>query len=61
MCIRDRFAEQLDQYTNTPDAAASLTDVGEQPTPDDVNEIELAAWTQVARAILNVYETTSRF
>lgn len=45
------------------DAAAvqkSLS-VGERPMPTDVNAIELAAWTSVARVIMNLHETITRY
>ncbi len=47
-------------YLDHPDMANSLLQLGEYPLPDHVDRPELAAWTGVARAILNLHETISR-
>jgi hypothetical protein len=41
-------------------AAGELVSVGLAKTPADLDPVELAAWTMVARAILNLNETISR-
>ncbi|MCA9112947.1 MAG: DUF1553 domain-containing protein, partial [Planctomycetaceae bacterium] len=43
-----------------PDAATALLDVGLAPHHDDLDPIELAAWTSVTRAVLNLNETITR-
>ncbi|MCA9232246.1 MAG: PSD1 domain-containing protein [Planctomycetales bacterium] len=48
------------QYEADPTAAAQLTSVGLKPVAEGVNVVELAAWTSVARAILNMSETITR-
>jgi hypothetical protein len=40
--------------------AKELSSVGFAPVPQDLNEAELAAWTNVARAIFNLYESVTR-
>ena len=59
--LRSLYQEQLERYAASPEDARALLQVGraDQPAAKDVGE--LAAWSQVARAILNAYETTSRF
>jgi hypothetical protein len=52
---------QLARYTADPESAKLLLATGDSPAPADLDPATLAAWTQVARAILNAYETTSRF
>jgi len=52
--------EQHARYSADPEAAAALIEIGEWPVPENQDAAELAAWTQVARTILNAYETTSR-
>jgi len=47
-------------YTAVPDDAQRLLAVGLRPIPTDVNRGELAAWTIVARALLNLSETLTR-
>jgi hypothetical protein len=48
------------QYRADPRAAASLVGAGQAPVPKDLNVVELAAWTSVARAILNLPELITR-
>ena len=43
-----------------PDAAKKMLAVGAAPNPKDVPAAELAAWTSVARAVLNLHETITR-
>ncbi len=48
------------EYAADTASADKLLSVGEHPIPTDANRIELAAWTSVARAILNLHETITR-
>ncbi|MBX7164709.1 MAG: DUF1553 domain-containing protein [Pirellulales bacterium] len=52
-------AERL-RYAGDETAARQLLAVGQAPLPDDLPPVELAAWTEVARAILNLHESVSR-
>ena len=47
-------------FQSEPDAAARLAKSGQFTWPDDVALAELAAWTGVARAVLNLHETVTR-
>jgi hypothetical protein len=47
-------------YARDREAAESLLKVGLAPRPDGVEPGELAAWTNVARVILNLHETITR-
>jgi hypothetical protein len=49
-----------DQYRADPAAARALLATGLEPNPPDVDPVELAAWTSIARVILNLHETISR-
>ena len=51
---------QRADYARDPDAAAALVKVGLAPAPDGVVATELAAWTHVARILLNLHETITR-
>lgn len=51
---RKRLAEDMD-------AAEMLVAVGETPRNKNIPTVELAAWTQVARLVLNLNETLTRF
>ncbi len=53
------------EFAALPDTAQQLLDVGELPLPDQLdgaplNVTELAAWTNVARTLLNLHETITR-
>ncbi len=48
------------QYKADPAAARALLGTGLEPNPGDIDPAELAAWTSVARVILNLHETITR-
>ncbi len=48
------------QYEDDPTAAAELLQIGERKAAHWMNKAELAAWTSVARVILNLHETITR-
>jgi hypothetical protein len=49
------------QYAaDKPAAEALLKSSGQSPLPQNVDAAELAAWTSVARALLNLHETVTR-
>jgi hypothetical protein len=48
------------QYKADPKAAAELLRVGQHPLPANADAAELAAWTSVARVLLNLHETITR-
>ena len=50
----------LDEFARDPGAAARLVAIGQHPVAGDLPKVELAAWTQVARAILNLPELVTR-
>ena len=47
-------------YASDRDAARALVSVGLRPVPGDLDVTELAAWTSVARVILNLDEAITR-
>jgi len=47
-------------YNADPKSAAELVKIGQAPVPKDADVSELAAWTAVCRAILNLNEMVSR-
>lgn len=55
------YQSQLNKFQNHPEAAAAFLSTGKWPSTTNVPAYEVAAWGQVGRAILNAYETTSRF
>jgi hypothetical protein len=48
------------QYAQDAQASAAILKVGFAPAPQDLAPAELAAWTSVARVILNLHETVTR-
>ena len=55
------YATQLATYRETPANAASLATVGLHQPDAAIDPVELAAWTQVARVLLNLNETLVRY
>ena len=58
--LADLYEEHRAQYEADPRAAVELLAVGEAAVPDGIAPAELAAWTSVARAILNLHESVTR-
>jgi len=52
--------EHMAHYQASPAAADSLLKTGLTAVPPDVDKAELAAWTHVARVLLNLHETITR-
>jgi hypothetical protein len=50
----------IDHYKADPTAADALLKTGLTAVPPDVDKTELAAWTHVARVLLNLHETITR-
>jgi len=51
---------QLREFASDTDAATASLETGRSKPPPDANPVELAAWTAVGRAILNLNETITR-
>ena len=59
--ILDRLLQgHLAEYKSDPNAANDLLSVGAKPVSAEIEKTELAAWTSVARTILNLHETITR-
>jgi hypothetical protein len=58
--LEDLLAKHRAKYKADPKAALALVSVGQSPVPKDVDPAELAAWTSVARVLLNLHETITR-
>jgi hypothetical protein len=59
--VRGLLDRHLAEYRRDPQAAEALSKVGLTPAPKDIDAVELAAWTNVARVILNLHETITRY
>jgi mono/diheme cytochrome c family protein len=49
------------EYQADQAAAVALLRVGDHPAGEDIDRAELAAWTTVARIVLNLHETVTRY
>jgi len=59
--ILAQFLEsQRGQYAAAPEEAAAFISTGQAPLPEAIPAPELAAWTAVARTILNLHEVITR-
>ena len=48
------------EYIAENTAAEKIVSAGEAPVAKDLNPAELAAWTSIARTVLNLHETITR-
>ncbi|MES2594324.1 MAG: PSD1 and planctomycete cytochrome C domain-containing protein [Verrucomicrobiota bacterium] len=54
------FEKHLADYIKDTAAAEALLKVGASPAPANLDKAELAAWTHIARVLLNLHETITR-
>jgi hypothetical protein len=52
--------KELTEYRADTASAEALLKTGQTPSPKDLDPAELAAWTNIARVILNLHETITR-
>jgi hypothetical protein len=52
--------DNLKIYRDDPKAATELLSVGMKPVSGSLDKAELAAWTHIARVLLNLHETITR-
>ena len=58
--VQTLLGKQLAEYRADPAAAQALLKIGLTPAPENADQPELAAWTNIARVILNLHETITR-
>ncbi|MBL8962683.1 MAG: PSD1 domain-containing protein [Phycisphaeraceae bacterium] len=58
--LMQSLAAFRERYSTAPQDAASLLKIGESPLPPGIDQSELAAWTMVANAILNLSATITQ-
>lgn len=58
--LADLHNRHLAEYRADAAAVTALLAVGAHPAPADLDAAELAAWTSVTRALLNLHETVTR-
>lgn len=57
---RALLEQHRQRYESDPEAVTKLLSVGQQPVPKSTSQVELAAWTHVARVLLNLHESITR-
>jgi mono/diheme cytochrome c family protein len=58
--LTELYRKHLAEFQADRTAAEKAVTIGQSPLPKDMNIAELAAWTSVARVILNLHETITR-
>ncbi len=58
--LAEVYEKHLREYRADKESAKKLLTIGDRPAPPEVDPIELAAWTSVARVLLNLHETITR-
>jgi hypothetical protein len=58
--LTELLGKHRKEYAADKDAAKRATSAGEWPVAQDLDPVELAAWTSVARVLLNLHETITR-
>jgi hypothetical protein len=58
--LRALLDKHLGEYRQNPEAAMAYLKAGASAAPGDLDPAELAAWTNVARVLLNLHETITR-
>ncbi len=58
--LRSLEEKELAEYRHDPASARKLISVGESKPPANIDPVEMAAWTTVASAILNLDETITK-
>ena len=58
--LRGLYHSRRARYSADRAVAERLIGAGEAPVPKDLDAAELAAWTSLAHAILNLHETMTR-
>jgi hypothetical protein len=59
--LGDLQASQQKRYIADEKSAVEFNTVGLRPPPKDIPAVELASWTAIARTILNLHETITRY
>jgi len=58
--LKQLLEKHSKEFSKDPKSANELISIGQQPTPKNINQPELAPWVSVARVLLNLHETITR-
>jgi hypothetical protein len=59
--LREFYERNVDHYREDTNAAEKLLSIGLASQPENADRAQLAAWTAVARAMLNLHESITRY
>jgi Protein of unknown function (DUF1553)/Protein of unknown function (DUF1549)/Planctomycete cytochrome C len=59
--LSELVAKHRAEYKHDAKAAAELLSIGLKPAPKDLDPADLAAWTSIARTVLNLHEVITRY
>jgi hypothetical protein len=59
--LKTLLDESRASFRQTPESAEKLLSVGLSPRPEEIDAVELAAWTAIARALFNLHESITRY
>ncbi len=59
--LAELHARQVETYRTATSEAEALLSIGQWRAPEELDHAELAAWTQVARVLLNTQEAITRY
>jgi hypothetical protein len=54
------YGKHVKEFSETPSSAEALVKIGISERPGNAPQAELAAWTSIARVLLNLHETITR-
>ena len=54
------FRERRQHFSENPGAASKLLSVGDSPVPDEIDHVELAAYTSIGRILMNLSEFVTK-
>ena len=58
--LKQLLEKHRKEFSKDPKSANELVSIGQQPSPENVEQTELAPWVSVARVLLNLHETITR-
>ena len=58
--LKQLLEKHSKEFSKDPKSANELISIGQQPTPENIDQPELAPWVSVARVLLNLHETITR-
>jgi hypothetical protein len=59
--LRTLLDESRTSFRASPESAEKLLSVGQAPRSEEIEAVELAAWTAIARTLLNLHESITRY